>query len=129
MGHSRTVIDALNEVGRKMKEQKTEDAKALSKEELDTLLTGKIETAGVATSEQEKLKAVQDYAEAAIKANGGVMDGVMQADLLTKGYIVTIDAEQARYLFRLGRAQAQAAEKAKEKKKKHLNLPRRMLRS
>ncbi len=91
MGHSRTVIDALNEVGR-VREQKTEDAKALSKEELDTLLSNKDqETAGVATSEQEKLKAVQDYAEAAIKANGGVMDGVMQADLLTKGYIVTMN--------------------------------------
>lgn len=114
MGHSRTVIDALNEVGR-VREQKTEDAKALSKEELDTLLSNKDqETAGVATSEQEKLKAVQDYAEAAIKANGGVMDGVMQADLMTKGYIVTID-EAGKVSVQAGESAAQAAEKAKEK--------------
>lgn len=114
MGHSRTVIDALNEVGR-VREQKTEDAKALSKEELDTLLSNKDqETAGVATSEQEKLKAVQDYAEAAIKANGGVMDGVMQADLMTKGYIVTID-EAGKVSVQAGENAAQAAEKAKEK--------------
>ncbi|WP_257224116.1 tape measure protein, partial [Acinetobacter sp. YH16053] len=91
MEHGRTVIDALNEVGN-VREQKTEEAKALSKQELDNLLSNKEkEVAGVAVSEDEKLKAVQAYAEAAIKANGGVMDGVMQADLLTKGYIVTID--------------------------------------
>ncbi len=74
----------------------------------------KTEVDGKKATEEEKLSAVQTYAEAAIKANGGVMDGVMQADLLTKGYIVTID-EAGKVSVQAGESAAQAAEKAKEK--------------
>lgn len=49
------------------------------------------EADGKKITEQEKLNAVQAYAESAIAANKGAMDGVMQADLMTKGYIVTMD--------------------------------------
>ncbi|MBJ7435246.1 MAG: hypothetical protein JHC54_05625, partial [Acinetobacter sp.] len=46
---------------------------------------------GKKVTEDEKLKAVTAYAEAAIAANNGVMDGMMQADLIAKGYMVTMD--------------------------------------
>ena len=72
------------------------------------------ETNSKKVSEAEKLSAVQAYAEAAIKANGGVMDGVMQADLITKGYIVTID-EAGKVSVQAGVSAAQAAENAKVK--------------
>lgn len=64
--------------------------------------------------DKDMLASAQDYAEAAIKANGGVMDGVMQADLLTKGYIVTID-EAGKVSVRAGQSAAQAAENAAKK--------------
>ncbi|RKG45475.1 hypothetical protein D7V64_17655, partial [Acinetobacter cumulans] len=44
----------------------------------------------------------------------GVMDGVMQADLLTKGYIVTID-EAGKVSVQAGESAAQAAENARVK--------------
>lgn len=84
-------IAAIEEVG-KTQQQKDAEAVAGSKEKLDKLLADqKTEVDGVKSGEEEKLKAVQEYAEAAIKANGGVISGVMQADLITKGYIVTLD--------------------------------------
>jgi len=86
-----------------------------SKNTLDQLLANQqAETKGKKASEAEKLNAVTAYAEAAIKANNGVMDGVMQADLITKGYIVTID-EAGKVSVQAGVSAAQAAENAKVK--------------
>ena len=86
-----------------------------SKNTLDQLLANQqAETNGKKASEAEKLNAVTAYAEAAIKANNGVMDGVMQADLITKGYIVTID-EAGKVSVQAGVSAAQAAENAKVK--------------
>lgn len=77
---------------RATEEEKNAESVASSKAKLDQLLADQqAEVNSKKANESEKLSAVQAYAEAAIKANGGVMDGVMQADLLTKGYIVTID--------------------------------------
>ena len=96
-------------------EQKAEGRLALSKKELDQLLSDQqTERNGKKATEAEKLNAVQAYAEAAIKANSGVIDGVMQADLLTQGYIVTID-EAGKVTVQAGESAAQAAEKAKAK--------------
>lgn len=76
----------------KTQTEKDAESVASSKAKLEKLLADQTaEAEGKKASEQEKLKAVQDYAEAAIKANGGVMDGAMQADLMTKGYIVTMN--------------------------------------
>lgn len=77
---------------RATEEEKNAESVASSKAKLDQLLADQqVEVNSKKANESEKLSAVQAYAEAAIKANGGVMDGVVQADLLTKGYIVTID--------------------------------------
>ncbi|MGA4742201.1 tape measure domain-containing protein [Acinetobacter junii] len=84
-------VEALNEIG-KTQAEKDQEAVASSKAKLDSLLADQnAEVEGKKASEDEKLAAVQKYAELAIKANGGVIDGTMQADLLTKGYIVTLD--------------------------------------
>lgn len=89
--HKWAVVKTYEDIG-KTQEQKNAEAVASSKASLDKLLADQsAEAAGKKASEDEKLKAVQEYAEAAISANGGVMDGVMQADLMTKGYIVTMD--------------------------------------
>lgn len=73
-------------------QQKQQAIRDESKLTLDKLLADQnAEVNGKKQSESEKLRAVQEYAEAAIKANGGVMDGTVQADLMTKGYIVTMD--------------------------------------
>ncbi|MFH7767768.1 tape measure protein, partial [Acinetobacter sp. BSP-28] len=72
--------------------EKDAESVASSKAKLDQLLADQqAEVNGKKATESEKLSAVQAYAEAAIAANKGVMDGVMQADLLTKGYIVTLN--------------------------------------
>lgn len=71
------------------------------------------------------LASAQAYAEAAIKANGGVIDGTMQADLLTKGYIVTMD-EAGKVSVQASQSAEQAAESA-AKRKKLSSWPRRML--
>ncbi|QTD63173.1 tape measure protein [Acinetobacter towneri] len=84
-------IAAIEEISKTQTEKDAESV-ASSKAKLDKLLADQAaEVDGKKASEQEKLKAIQDYAEAAIKANGGVMDGTMQADLMTKGYIVTMN--------------------------------------
>lgn len=73
-------------------QQKQQAIRDESKLTLDKLLADQdADVNGKKQSESEKLRAVQEYAEAAIKANGGVMDGTVQADLMTKGYIVTMD--------------------------------------
>ena len=99
----------------KTQDQKNAESLAQSKATLDQMLANQqTETNSKKVSEAEKLSAVQAYAEAAIKANGGVMDGVMQADLITKGYIVTID-EAGKVSVQAGVSAAQAAENAKVK--------------
>lgn len=84
-------VEAIRQIGLTQQE-KNEESLASSKSTLDKLLSDqKTEVEGKKASEYEKLAAVQKYAELAIKANGGVIDGTMQADLMTKGYIVTLD--------------------------------------
>lgn len=84
-------LQRLDEASKSQTEKDAESV-ASSKAKLEKLLADQAaEADGKKATEQEKLKAVQDYAEAAIKANGGVMDGTMQADLMTKGYIVTMN--------------------------------------
>lgn len=84
-------LQRLDEASKAQTEKDAESV-ASSKAKLEKLLADQTaEVDGKKASEQEKLKAVQDYAEAAIRANGGAMDGTMQADLMTKGYIVTMN--------------------------------------
>ncbi|MDH0828069.1 tape measure protein, partial [Acinetobacter johnsonii] len=107
-------VQALDEIG-KTQDQKNAESLAQSKATLDQMLANQqSELNGKKVTEDEKLKAVTAYAEAAIKANNGVMDGVMQADLITKGYIVTID-EAGKVSVQAGVSAAQAAENAKVK--------------
>lgn len=84
-------IAAIEEISKTQVEKDAESVES-SRAKLEQLLADQTaEVEGKKASESEKLKAVQAYAEAAIKANGGVMDGTMQADLMTKGYIVTMN--------------------------------------
>lgn len=84
-------VEAIRRIGLTQQVMNAESL-ASSKSTLDKLLADqKTEAEGKKASEDEKLAAIQKYAEAAIKANGGVMDGTMQADLMTKGYIVTLE--------------------------------------
>lgn len=89
--HKWAVVDAYNEIGKTQKERDA-DAVASSKAKLDQLLADqKAEVDGKKVSEDEKIAAVTAYAEAAIKANNGVLDGTVQAELTAKGYMVTLD--------------------------------------
>ncbi|MDO3665343.1 tape measure protein [Acinetobacter higginsii] len=84
-------VEAIRQIGLTQTEKDAESI-ASSKIKLEKLLADqKSEVDGKKATEEEKLSAVQKYAEAAIKANGGVIDGTMQADLMTKGYIVTLE--------------------------------------
>lgn len=84
-------VQALDEIG-KTQDQKNAESLAQSKATLDQMLANQqTELNGKKVTEDEKLKAVIAYAEAAIAANKGVMDGMMQADLIAKGYMVTMD--------------------------------------
>lgn len=84
-------VQALDEIG-KTQDQKNAESLAQSKATLDQMLANQqSELNGKKVTEDEKLKAVTAYAEAAIAANKGVMDGMMQADLIAKGYMVTTD--------------------------------------
>ncbi|MCH7294082.1 tape measure protein [Acinetobacter higginsii] len=84
-------VEAIRQIGLTQTEKDAESV-ASSKIKLEKLLADqKTEVDGKKATEEEKLSAVQKYAEAAIKANGGVIDGTMQADLMTKGYIVTLE--------------------------------------
>ena len=84
-------VQALDEIG-KTQDQKNAESLAQSKATLYQMLDNQqSELNGKKVTEDEKLKAVTAYAEAAIAANKGVMDGMMQADLIAKGYMVTTD--------------------------------------
>ncbi|WP_433848166.1 tape measure protein [Acinetobacter proteolyticus] len=84
-------VEAIRQIGLTQSEKDAESV-ASSKIKLEKLLADqKSEVDGKKATEEEKLSTVQKYAEAAIKANGGVIDGTMQADLMTKGYIVTLE--------------------------------------
>lgn len=84
-------VEAIRQIGLTQTQVDAESV-ASSKAKLDKLLADQnTEVEGKKATEAEKLAAVQKYAELAIKANGGVIDGTMQADLMTKGYIVTLD--------------------------------------
>ncbi|MEG2749314.1 MAG: tape measure protein [Acinetobacter sp.] len=84
-------VQALDEIG-KTQDQKNAESLAQSKATLDQMLANQqTELNGKKVTEDEKLRAITAYAEAAIAANKGVMDGVMQADLIAKGYMVTMD--------------------------------------
>lgn len=84
-------VQALDEIG-KTQDQKNAESLAQSKATLDQMLANQqTELNGKKVTEDEKLMAVTAYAEAAIAANKGVMDGMMQADLIAKGYMVTMD--------------------------------------
>lgn len=99
----------------KTAEQKNDETLANAQATMEQLLAlNQNEVGAKQATEDEKLKAVQAYAEAAVAANKGVMDGVMQADLITKGYIVTID-EAGKVSVQAGVSAAQAAENAKVK--------------
>jgi len=108
----RAAIDAQLNQARKDGNQSTIDAIIQKSNELEG--REKEHAANKAALDKDMLASAQDYAEAAIKANGGVMDGVMQADLLTKGYIVTMD-EAGKVSVQAGLSAEQAAESAAKK--------------
>lgn len=108
----RAAINAQLNQARKDGNQSTIDSIIQKSNELEG--REKEHAANKATLDKDMLASAQDYAEAAIKANGGVMDGVMQADLLTKGYIVTID-EAGKVSVQAGQSAEQAAESAAKK--------------
>ncbi|NNP71299.1 tape measure domain-containing protein [Acinetobacter defluvii] len=89
-------------------------AVASSKEKLEKLLADQnTEATAKKNTEAEKIKAVQTYAEAAIAANKGVMDGTVQADLLAKGYMVTLDQSGKVAVASLAEAKKTSEETAK----------------
>ncbi|WP_336023318.1 tape measure protein [Acinetobacter lwoffii] len=108
----RAAIDAQLNQARKDGNQSTIDAIIQKSNELEG--REKEHAANKAALDKDMLASAQDYAEAAIKANGGVMDGVMQANLLTKGYIVTID-EAGKVSVQASQSAEQAAESAAKK--------------
>lgn len=97
-------IQALDEI-QKTQVQKNAESLANTKAKLDAVLAMNVqEVAASKATENDKTNAVKAYVQAAITANKGVLDGVIQADLLTKGYIVTVD--------NLGKASVEAWKKA-----------------
>lgn len=76
----------------KTQQEKDADSVVSAKSAMDQILSAK-QSEGARSNQvdADKTAAVQAYAEAAIKANHGAMDGMMQADLIAKGYIVTLD--------------------------------------
>lgn len=108
----RSAIDAQLNQARKDGNQSTIDAIIQKSNELEG--REKEHAANKAALDKDMLASAQAYAEAAIKANGGVMDGVMQANLLTKGYIVTID-EAGKVSVQASQSAEQAAESAAKK--------------
>ena len=117
-------VEAIEDVDKTQKQIDLE-AVASSKAKLDQLLADqKSEVVGKKRSEEEKLSAVQAYAEAAIAANGGVMNAKIQAELIEKGYMVTLDQLGKVTVTSLNEAKkateekAKATELAKEREKK-----------
>jgi tape measure domain-containing protein len=112
LADERAAIDAQLNQARKDGNQSAIDSILQKSNELET--REKAHATTKAKLDSDTLASAQATAEAAIKANGGVMDGVMQADLLTKGYIATID-EAGKVSVQAGESAAQAAENAKVK--------------
>lgn len=93
---------AYDNIG-KTQQQRNNESVASAKDAMDKIIavkeveqskTGDIDariTASNTKLNNDKISAVQDYVNAAMAANKGVLDGTVQADLLTKGYIVTVD--------------------------------------
>ncbi len=76
----------------KTQEQRDAEHLANAKTRMTELLAlNKQDAESKKITEQEKIQAVQAYAQLAVQANKGVMDGTIQTDLLTKGYIVTLE--------------------------------------
>ncbi len=114
MNHEVQVIKALDNIGKTRKQKDSESIES-AKATMEQILAAKqTEATNSKKLESDKLAAVQAYAEAAIKANGGVMDGTMQADLMTKGYIVTLD-QSGKVAVQAGLSAEQAAENAAKK--------------
>ncbi|MCL6243366.1 tape measure protein [Acinetobacter sp. ANC 7200] len=112
LADERAAIDAQLNQARKDGNQSAIDSILQKSNELEA--REKEHATAKAKLDSDLLASAQATAEAAIKANGGVMDGVMQADLLTKGYIVTID-EAGKVSVQAGESAAQAAENARVK--------------
>ncbi|OTG88970.1 tape measure protein [Acinetobacter sp. ANC 3813] len=112
LADERAAIDAQLNQARKDGNQSAIDSILQKSNELET--REKAHATTKAKLDSDTLASAQATAEAAIKANGGVMDGVMQADLLTKGYIATID-EAGKVSVQAGESAAQAAENARVK--------------
>ena len=112
LADERAAIDAQLNQARKDGNQSTIDSILQKSNELEA--REKEHATAKAKLDSDLLASAQATAEAAIAANGGVMDGVMQADLLTKGYIVTID-EAGKVSVQAGESAAQAAENARVK--------------
>ena len=111
--HKWAVVKTYEDIG-KTQEQKDKEAVASSKAKLDQLLADQnTEATAKKNTEAEKIKAVQAYAEAAIAANKGVMDGTVQADLLAKGYMVTLDQSGKVAVASLAEAKKTSEETAK----------------
>lgn len=91
MSYQSKGIEAIQAISKTQKE-KDADTLVSSKAKLDQLLADQnAEVTGKKTSEEAKIAAVKAYAEAAITANNGVLDGTIQAELTSKGYMVTLD--------------------------------------
>ncbi|WP_270386886.1 tape measure protein [Acinetobacter guillouiae] len=91
MSYQSKGIEAIQAISKTQKE-KDADTLVSSKAKLDQLLADQnAEVTGKKTSEEAKIAAVKAYAEAAIAANNGVLDGTIQAELTSKGYMVTLD--------------------------------------
>lgn len=91
MAFQSKTLQNLQDAAKTQQEKDTESV-ASAKSAMDQILSAK-QTEGAKSNQvdADKTTAVQAYAEAAIKANHGAMDGMMQADLIAKGYIVTMD--------------------------------------
>lgn len=91
MAFQSKTLQNLEDAAKNQQEKDTESV-ASAKSAMDQILSAK-QTEGAKSNQvdADKIAAVQAYAEAAIKANHGAMDGMMQADLIAKGYIVTMD--------------------------------------
>ena len=108
----RAALDTQLNQARKDGNQSTIDAIIQKSGELEN--REKEHATSKAKLDKDMLVSAQAYAEAAIKANGGVMDGTMQADLMTKGYIVTMD-KAGKVSVAAWEGAAQAADNAAKK--------------
>ncbi len=112
LSEERTALDKQLSQARADGNQTAIDSIIQKSNELDT--REKEHATNKAKLDAEKLSSVKAYAEAAIKANGGVIDGTMQADLMAKGYIVTV-GEAGKVSVAAWEGAAQAADNAAKK--------------